>query len=112
MPIGTGRVADDPFAGFVDVLAGGEVHHRVRAPADAPDHFFHFVVDRGGQRRVADVGVDLGEEVAAENHRLEFGMVDVGRDDGAATGNLVAHEFRRDDFGDGRHRNFRRDAGG
>jgi hypothetical protein len=36
------RVADDPFAGFVDVLAGGQVHHRVAAPADRPGHLLDF----------------------------------------------------------------------
>ena len=29
---------------------------------------------------VADIGIDLGEEVAADDHRLGFGMVDVGRE--------------------------------
>jgi hypothetical protein len=33
---GHGRVADDPLARLVDVLAGGQVHHRVAAPADGP----------------------------------------------------------------------------
>src|SRR5690606_39958862 len=43
---------------------------------------------------VADVGVDLGEEGAADDHRLERGMVDVGGEDGAAARNLVTDEFR------------------
>ena len=37
---------------------------------------------RGGDGRVADVGVDLDQEVAADDHRLELRVVDVGRDDG------------------------------
>ena len=45
-------------------------------------------------RRVADVGVDLDQEVAADGHRLQLGVVDVGRDDGAAAGDLVADELR------------------
>src|SRR6185312_15623431 len=45
---------------------------------------------------VADIGIDLGEEVAADDHRLGLGVVDVGGDDGAAPRDLAAHEFRRD----------------
>src|SRR5207249_590318 len=51
--------------------------------------------DRGGDDRIADIGVDLHQEVAADDHRLGFRVVDVVRDDGAAAGDLVAHEFRR-----------------
>ena len=93
------RVAQDPFAGVVDVAAGREVHHGVGAPADRPDHLLDFFLDRGGDGAVADIGVDLDEEIAADDHRLEFGVVDVGRDDGAAARDFVAHEFRRDEGG-------------
>ena len=97
-----GRIADDPFARFVDVLAGGQVHHRVAAPADRPGHFLDFFLNGRAERRVADVGVDLGEEIAADDHRLAFRVIDVVRDDGAAAGDFGTHEFRRD---------FGRDAG-
>ena len=90
------RVADDPLARLVDVLAGREVHDRVGAPADRPGHLVHFLGDARGHRRVADVGVDLGEEVAADDHRLALGMVHVRRDDRAAARHLVAHELGRD----------------
>ena len=100
------RIAQDPFAGVVDVAAGGEVHHRVGAPADRPDHLLHFLLHRGGDRRVADIGVDLHQKIAADDHRLEFGMVDVGRDDGAAARDFVAHEFRRDEGGQRRAKTF------
>jgi hypothetical protein len=93
-------VADDPFARVVDVAAGGEVHHIVGAPAGRPHHLVDFFLDRGGDGRVADIGVDLHKEVAADDLRFQFGMVDVGRNDGAAGGDLVAHEFRRDEFRD------------
>ena len=97
---GHGAVADDPLAGFVDVLAGGQIHHRVAAPAGGPGHLVHFLVDGGAERRVADVGVDLHQEVAADDHRLTFRVVDVVGDDGAAAGDFGAHElggdFRRD----------------
>src|SRR3546814_10801116 len=47
-------------------------------------------------RAVADVGVDLGQEIAADDHRLAFRVVDVVGQDRAAAGDLVADEFGRD----------------
>lgn len=92
------RVAQDPFARLVDVLAGGQIHDRVGAPADRPHHLFHFLGQRRGDRRVAEIAVDLHAEVAADGHRLQLGMVDVGGDDRAARGDFGTDEFRRDVF--------------
>ena len=83
-----GRVADDRLAGGVDVLAGREVHHRVGAPLHRPGQLLDLLLDSRGDRRVADVGVDLGLEGLADHHRLELGVADVGRDDGAPAGDL------------------------
>jgi hypothetical protein len=105
------RVAHDPFARLVDVLAGREIHHRVAAPADGPGHLVDLVLDGRGQRRVADVAVDLGQEVAADDHRLGFGVVDVVGDDGAAAGDFVADEFGRDHARDRGAETLARDAG-
>src|SRR5574343_94481 len=99
---GNRTVADDPLAGFVDVLAGGQVHYRVAAPADRPGHLFNFFLDGGAEGGVADVGVDLGEEVATDDHRFAFRVVDVVGDDGAAAGDFATHEVGGD---------FSRDAG-
>ena len=93
---GHGRVADDPFAGGVDVFAGAEVHDGVGAPLGGPTHFLDFFFNGGGDGAVADVGVDFDEEIAADDHRLELGMVDVGRDDGAAAGDFGADELGGD----------------
>ena len=95
------RIADDPFARGVDVAAGGEVHHGVGAPADRPHHLLDLLLDRRRHRGVADVGVDLGEEVAADDHRLELGVIDVRGNDRAAARHFRAHELRRHE---GRHR--------
>ena len=94
------RVADDPFADRVDVAAGREVHDRVGAPARRPHQLVDLLGDRGGDDRIADIGVDLHQEIAADDHRLGFRVVDVVGDDGAAAGDLVAHEFRRHIVGD------------
>ena len=96
-----GRVADNPFARRVDVFAGAEVHHGVGAPFGGPTHFLNFFLDRGGDGAVADVGVDFDQEIAADDHRLELGMVDVGRDDGTAAGDFGTDEFGGD-FGGNR----------
>src|SRR5215471_1741633 len=93
------RVADDPFARCVDVAAGGEVHHRVGTPADRPHHFLDFLLDRRCNGAVADIGVYLGEEVTADDHRLKFSMVDVRRNDRAPARDFAAYEFRRDESG-------------
>ncbi|MNQ77555.1 hypothetical protein D3C85_924320 [compost metagenome] len=91
-------VAQYPLPGLVDVAAGGEIHDGVGAPAGGPHQLLHFLLDAGGHRRVADVGVDLHQEVAADDHRLGFRVVDVAGDDGAAGGHLIAHEFGGDVF--------------
>ena len=97
--MGTGRVADDPLARFMNIFAGGQIHHRIAAPADRPGHFLHFFLNARTERGVADVGIDLHQKIAADDHRLGFRMVDVRRDDGAAAGHFVAHEFRSDMLG-------------
>ena len=89
-----GRVANDPFARGVNVFAGGKIHHGVGAPFRRPTHFLDFFLDRRRDGAVADVGVDFHQEIAADDHRLEFRVIDVRRDDGAAARDFVAHEFR------------------
>ncbi len=96
------RVADQPFADGVDVAAGGKIHHRVGAPPYRPHHLFHFLGHARGNGGIADVGIDLGEKIAADDHRLGFRMIDIGGDNGAAAGNFATHEFGRDRIGDRR----------
>ena len=88
-----GGVADEPFTGGVDVVAGGQVHHGVRAPLGGPLQLVHFLGDGAGDGRVADVGVDLHQEGLADDHRLGFRVVDVGGDDGAAGSDFAADQF-------------------
>src|SRR2546423_3419895 len=88
-----GRIANDPFAGGVNVFACGEVHHGVGAPLRRPTHLLDFFLDRRRDGAVADVGVDLYQKIAADDHRLGFRVIDVVRDDGAPSRDLVADEF-------------------
>ena len=91
-----GTVTDNPFARFVDILPGGEVHQRVASPFTAPQSLFHLFFNAGGGGGVSDIGIYLHQEVTAYNHRLCFGMVDVGRKQGTSGGNLPAYKFRCD----------------
>ena len=97
---GNGRVAHNPLAGFVNALAGGQVHNGVRAPADGPGHFFDFLADAGGHGGVADVGVYFDEEVSPDDHRLGFGVIDVCGQNGASAGDFIADEFGGDFAGE------------
>src|SRR4051812_5817526 len=36
------RVPENPFPGFVDVLAGRQIHYGVCPPCNAPTHLLHF----------------------------------------------------------------------
>src|SRR4029077_12585455 len=78
----------------MNVAPGGEVHHGVRTPADGPDELVDLLRRRGGDRRVADVGIDLHQEVASDDHRLRFRVIDVRGDDGAPGCDLGAYELR------------------
>src|SRR5579859_4725003 len=92
------RVAEDGLANFVYVAAGGEIHHRVGAVVDCGVEFLELLIDLGGDGGVADVGVDLAEAGHADRHGLEFGMIDIGGDDHAATGDFIADKLGRELF--------------
>ena len=89
-------VAYNPFTGFVDVVAGREVHQSIASPFARPYRLVHLFLDAGGSGRVADIGIDLHEEVASDDHRFALRVIDVGRKNGTSTGNLIAHIFRSD----------------
>lgn len=65
-------------------------------PIAAPYGFAHLFLYAGGEGRVADVGVEFHKEVAAYDHWLSLGMVDVSWEHGASAGYLIAHEFGSD----------------
>ena len=96
-----GRVAQDPLTRLVDVLAGGQVHDRIGSPARGPGHLFDLFIDRGRHCGVADVGVDLHQEIPPNDHRLGLGVVDIGRNDRPSACHLVAHMLWRDALADG-----------
>ena len=104
-----GGVAQDPFAGGVDVVAGGQVHHGVGAPLGGPRELLHFLVDGGGHSGIAHVGVELGEELRADDHRLGFRMVDVAWHHGTARGQFGTHQLHVAMLAFGHIAHFRRD---
>ena len=94
-------VTDHPVADIVNIAPGRQVHDRIAAPANGPDHLINLVGNRGQHSRIADIGIDLDQEIAANNHRLQLAMIDIGRNNRPAAGNLFADKFRRDEVGDG-----------
>ena len=88
-----GGVPEDPFAGGVDVVAGGKIHHSVGSPLGGPCEFLHLLVDGGGHCGIAHVGVELGKESRADDHRLGLGMVDIARHDRATCGQFGTYQL-------------------
>ena len=80
----------------MDVAPRREVHDGVSSPADSPDRFLNFLLDRGGDWRVTNVGIDLDEEVAPDDHRLALGVVDIVGKDSSSSSDLIADELRGD----------------
>ena len=103
------RVAEDPLARLVNVAAGRQIHHRVGAPERRPAELVHFLLDRRRHGGIADVRVDLDGEVPADDHRLELGVVDVGRDDRAPARDLRPHELGIEALADRDELHLRRD---
>ena len=96
-PDGNGAVADDPLACCMDIFSGGKIHDGVSTPLCRPTHFLNFFVDRRGNGRVADIGINLHQKIPTDNHRLTFRMVDVDWNDRAASGYLGTHIFSRNE---------------
>ena len=99
-------VFDDRTADLVDVAAGAEVHHGIRAVFQRMPELFQLLTRATGQRGVADVGVDLGLEAAPDADRHQSLMVDIGRNHHRTGGDGGADRLRRDhlNFGDMLHR--------
>ena len=98
---------EDPAADGVDLVARREVHHRVGPVTDCRADLFELAIRVAHQRRVSQVGVDLGPpgDADAERHEAVFQMCPVGGDDHASPGDFVSDRFRGEPFalGDGFH---------
>jgi hypothetical protein len=73
-----------------------QVHHSVCSEVDGGMKLAELFVDVGREGGVTDVGVDLAERLDADGHGFELGVIDVGRDDHGALGDLRANEFGGD----------------
>ncbi len=80
----------------MDIFAGRKIHDRVGTPFRGPPHFLNLFLDRTGDGRVTNVGIDLHEEIATDDHRLAFWMIDVGRNNGPPTSNFITDKLGRD----------------
>ena len=88
------RSIDDRRAHLIEVHAtGGEIHHGVRAVLHGQLQLLDLFRGIGSIGGGADVGVHLALGGDADRHRLQVGVVDVGRDDHAAAGHLF-HDQR------------------
>ena len=86
---------DDRLPDRVDIAAGRKVHHRVGTQVDGHLQLGELVVDVGGHRRVADVGVDLAPGLDADAHRLQARaeMHGIRRDDHPPARNFGSDQF-------------------
>ena len=80
----------------MDVLARGEIHHRVGSPLGGPAHLLDLFLDAGGHGAVADVGVNLHQKISTNNHRLVLRVIDVRWDNGPSGGDFATDEFSGD----------------
>ena len=89
---------DDGGTDEVDVSARAEIHDGIRSVADRLVEFAFFGLRAAGGGGVADIGVDLGQQLASDAHRDEVFVVDVGGDDNASVRNTLPDEFDRTEF--------------
>ena len=82
-------------ANLVEVGAGREVHHRIRAEAHRGVELLDLFVEQLMEVRGADIGVDLGAQPFADSDRAEV-VMDVVRDDRLAAGDQAADFLRRE----------------
>lgn len=77
----------------MNVVAGRQIHHSVGTPLGGPRELLHLLVNRRSDRRIAHIGVELGEELRADDHGFSFGMVDIARHDRTPCGQFAAYQF-------------------
>src|SRR5207244_3494971 len=65
----------------------------VTTPVGGPYHLLDLFLDGRSDGRVADVGVDLHQEAAADDHRLALRVVNVGGNDCPSPGYLAPDIF-------------------
>ncbi len=80
----------------VDLLAGREVHHGIGPVLHGGEKFFQLAGGVAGERRLADVRVDLRPRGNADADRLEalLDMHFIGRYDHPPPGDFVANPLR------------------
>src|SRR5262249_13160612 len=84
---------------FVNIATRREVHDGIRAPANGPNHFFNFFLNRGRDSGISNVSINLYQKIPSDDYWLELGMVDISRNNGPAPGYFVTYELRRDRLG-------------
>ena len=84
---------DDRGAHLIEVDAAcGEIHQGVGAVFHCQLQLLHLLSGIRSIRRGADVGVHLALAGDADRHRLQIGVVDVGRDDHSPPSHFFHHQ--------------------
>ncbi|MBA7693279.1 hypothetical protein ES703_101858 [subsurface metagenome] len=85
---------DGPSDG-VDIAAGAQVHHRVRAGINGNAQLFQFRIDITKVRGRADIGIDLGLQSLADAAGNQFLiMIDIGRYNYPPPGDTLPNKLR------------------
>ncbi|MNI42526.1 hypothetical protein D3C85_1365760 [compost metagenome] len=87
------RIADNPFAGFVDIFSGRQIHNRVSAPSTGPNGFFYLFFNGRSNCRVANISIDFHQEIPPNNHRFQFGVINVTWNYRTACSHLCPYKF-------------------
>ena len=89
------RVAQNRVANLRNLAARRQIHHRVGAVLDRHMQLAQLLVDVRRDGRVPNVGVHLATGRDPDPHRLQFGVVHVGRNDQPSRRHFVADHFHR-----------------
>src|SRR5208282_2087711 len=93
----------------MDVLARRQIHHRVRTPLRRPPHFLNFFFNTRRDGAIADIRINLHEEVPPDDHRLGLRMIDVGGNDRPTARHFTADKLGFEPLTDSDEFHLRRD---
>src|ERR1700683_2832043 len=86
---------DQLDANFVEVGAGGKIHHRVGAESHRRIKLLDFFFQKLMEVRSADIRIDLGPQPFADADSAEL-MMDIARDDDLTSGDPLADQLGRE----------------
>ena len=96
--------------GFEEQLIGAEAEKEVEVNVTFPEEYhaenlagkpavFTCTINGISVKELPALDDDFAKEITPDNHRLSFGVIDVGRDECSPGGYFIAHEFRGEESG-------------